>query len=519
MIVSQGSYPDSIVITNSVVLMGAPPVDMFSPGAFPVVGRVRIAAPTTAFVTISGFHMQGPVRQAGASGGNKVTAFAACRLDSGIVAGSDAGGTQVATVRMHGCTVTGGADLFVDYVDVSGSTFLGGGLSQQAGGVGMLRGNVALGPGTFGIRSLGASSGSLEVSDNLVQGTAEGIVGDGDLILGNTIAEAGIGIDLEGFGASGTVATNVVRRTGAAGIVVGGTHSHFVVTSNSVDTAGTAGIHQTGGDGLMLSGNTVRHSGDPGVWAQGPGLVSQNIVLGAGGDGIRSETATVRANVVGRSQRAGIVVVSAADVSGNTSYENGAEGYLLNGTSADTIAHNIAFGNTGYGLAWTGGSAPVPACNDWYANAGGAAIGIATGPSDLAVDPQFCNVPGDSVTLASTSPLLDAPGCGQVGARGEGCASPASVPSASATALRFSVAPIPSSGHLRFSLPAQPTAARLDVYDVTGARRWGTVLDPRRTSVEWDGTDLAGHRLPAGTYYAYWTSAAGSSASRIVLVR
>jgi hypothetical protein len=62
-------------------------------------------------------------------------------------------------------------------------------------------------------------------------------------------------------------------------------------------------------------------------------------------------------------------------------------------------------------------------CNLFWANTEGDFQNYGSGPNDLFVDPQFCDVPTDDYTVRSSSPCAEenSPVCGQIGALGEGC--------------------------------------------------------------------------------------------------
>jgi len=64
---------------------------------------------------------------------------------------------------------------------------------------------------------------------------------------------------------------------------------------------------------------------------------------------------------------------------------------------------------------------PVLSCNDWFGNDSSGVAGIAPSPDDLGLDPSFCNPDSGDVHLMAGSPLIDAPGCGLIGALGQGC--------------------------------------------------------------------------------------------------
>ena len=114
-------------------------------------------------------------------------------------------------------------------------------------------------------------------------------------------------------------------------------------------------------------------------------------------------------------------------ISGNTSAMNRGSGFVLDFNdsgfgSAIQIRNNIAFGNGGWGMTWSRPELPTIGCNDWFGNRLGAVSGALAGATDFMVDPQFCDIDADDVSLLESSPLIDGQGCGQIGARGQGCA-------------------------------------------------------------------------------------------------
>ena len=86
-----------------------------------------------------------------------------------------------------------------------------------------------------------------------------------------------------------------------------------------------------------------------------------------------------------------------------------------------TVESNIGFENDAYGFWIPPQFNATLGCNDWFGNGLGAVSGVSGHPTDLAVDPMFCNVDSADVRLSSASPLLDVPGCGAIGALGIGC--------------------------------------------------------------------------------------------------
>jgi len=198
---------------------------------------------------------------------------------------------------------------------------------------------------------------------------------------------------------------NTIRDYGAA-IVLGGIGVRHV-QGNVVDQCGT---------GISVSDNVQ---------------VLDNVVTDCGGDGIavfqEDGDAHVERNVVARSGGHGIRVVNSygpVTMRNNTSVGNAGSGFALSlpaELGPGDVRNNIAYDNRHYGLLSYGHVDPVLSCNDWFANDSGAVAGMAPSPTDLEVDPGFCDVDADSLTLHADSPLVNAPGCGLIGARGVGC--------------------------------------------------------------------------------------------------
>lgn len=85
----------------------------------------------------------------------------------------------------------------------------------------------------------------------------------------------------------------------------------------------------------------------------------------------------------------------------------------------------IAFSTLGPAMQGPG----LFSCTDIFGNSGGdwpepSQIGV---NGNFSANPRFCNLPGGDVSLAADSPCLAAPGCGLVGAVGQGCAATTSV--------------------------------------------------------------------------------------------
>jgi hypothetical protein len=139
----------------------------------------------------------------------------------------------------------------------------------------------------------------------------------------------------------------------------------------------------------------------------------------------------VEGNVIGRCGAAGIMVWAVGNLTflANTVYNNGGSGIELQPPftyESDVVARrNIVFGNTGWGLQIGEPQRSVSlGCNDWFGNTMGAVSGAPLSSEDMLVDPLFCDLGKDDVTLFAGSPLLTQQTCGAIGARGVGCSTP-----------------------------------------------------------------------------------------------
>jgi hypothetical protein len=258
-----------------------------------------------------------------------------------------------------------------------------------------------------------------------------------------------------------------------------------------------------------MRGNFIRQTGQGGI-DLGPECFARalrgNVVLDAGGDGITTWFGHLEDNVVGRSQGVGVRVTGEPGyVARNTIFSSGGSGFALTGHAypGDYVVNNIAAFNSGPGLLFVGEVGPHLGCNDWFKNQGGSVVGMAPGVSDLEVNPLFCDLVSADVHLAANSPLLAAPGCGLIGALGQGCAATSAVEGPTATLVtRFRVWPVPARGAIAFELPASAGVTALEVFDVAGARRWQTTIEAGATRLEWDRLDETGHRVAPGVYFA-----------------
>jgi hypothetical protein len=442
-------------------------------------------------------------------------AFDGCRFDSAF-AGPLYGPTI--SFELRACLILGGISVHTSYMQILGNTVLGGGIEVSGDGICDIRNNFIQGPAAVGLLT------HLDVSVGPIQG--------------NTIRGVGEGMVLDPDGYVDPVADNVIEDCDSHGI----RYAALAFPENHLAYARGNTVRRVGGDGIRvedrwaatLSGNHIEDAHGAGIRTSGvetySTAVDSNVVLRSGQQGMTVDAARfIRGNVVGRSAGSGIRVAGwltqmPMRLAANTSYANGGAGFETVGSSGstpDTVIANLAALNAGAGLVWSGSPAPLLACNDWYSNSGGATQGVAPAGSDLQLAPEFCDLPGDNVFLTPLSPLLDAPGCGLIGARGEGCASTVSVaPSGAAGRSSLRAWPVPSTGTIDFDMPAIAGDARLEVYDVTGAKRWEAALSPAKATVTWDGRDAHGQRLPPGVYYArVRTGRENLAGARVVLTR
>jgi hypothetical protein len=140
---------------------------------------------------------------------------------------------------------------------------------------------------------------------------------------------------------------------------------------------------------------------------------------------------------------------------------------------------NISAFNAGMGIL-----GPAGECNDVFANGGDPRP---TG-TNLAVDPQFCDLLGGDMRLDASSPLVGA-ACGQIGALGIGCGTQA------VASIPHDAGPLRIGGRGSAVMVALGSRepATLDVLDIAG-RRLSRTLVPASGEVPL-------RDLPAGLYF------------------
>jgi hypothetical protein len=513
-LVSYGSYPEALSVTNSVALIGLS--SYMSGSSQNRLCRVTsIATSGTNFGTflLRGFEFTGSASIGMVSSSVYVEG---CRFDSSLTCGTITSG------HLWNNMVFG--TLTVNFItcDVAMNTIVGGGIQSYMDGSKSIHDNVVIGPAAIGIRV----GEDCVVTNNYVRDCVVGIsapLNMGNWVSANVVEDCSGSGYLVGGGGS-TVTNNTARRCGGRGVEVAGMGTY--VTGNLVEDVGLEGI-LAGGTGGTVANNTVTRSGGVGVsirdWKE---HVTGNRVIASGGDGIVVTFGQeVRGNVVGRSAGRGLVIGTwgtPLSVKSNTAYLNTGAGFEVAGSaSGDSITGNLAHGNS-VGLKWTGSGTPFLSCNDWYANTGGATSGTLPGPTDLAVDPLFCDLDQDDVYLHADSPLLPHENCGTVGALGEGCsAAGVDVPVLYGDApLTFALDPVrpnPSRGGaltVHFSLPTD-APARLELLDVAGRR-----IASHEVGVGQQTLDLgADQDLAPGLYLVRLTQGANTRTTRVALLR
>jgi hypothetical protein len=204
------------------------------------------------------------------------------------------------------------------------------------------------------------------------------------------------------------------------------------LTIEANDISGcTTGMHLSGSRADLIR-NSVTQCG---VGISVESIIDLNLigntVIGMQGRGLDCWEVTylwADSNVVGHCGGIGMAYdwpysYDSATIQRNTVFANGGSGIALTGQTIHraVVENNIVSGSGGWGLTIGPGVGVDIGCNDWFGNALGAVSGVAAGPTDLNVDPLFCNVDSADVRLDSSSPLVGAAGCGQIGALGVGC--------------------------------------------------------------------------------------------------
>jgi len=192
----------------------------------------------------------------------------------------------------------------------------------------------------------------------------------------------------------------------------------------------------------------------------------------------------------------------------------------------------VAFGGTGTVAYCSFGGTVALSCTDVYGNAGGDWVECFAGQEgvngNFSADPLFCDAGNHDFTLDSASPCVDAPGCGQVGAHGEGCGAGVGiglpttlVPEVTFLAPAFPN-PVEGSASIRFGIPGQ-RPVWLAVHDVAGRRvrslLEGVAYPAGVHTVGWNGCGDGGGSLASGVYFLRLEAGADRVTRKVALIR
>lgn len=539
-LVRPDSYPEDVVIDRPVALLAFQ--GLLSGADFPSGPDAQVSVVSLTFVTpvgpgtavVEGLEVLGPVQLANARPGPELSiTLEKCRFQSGIAQSGSA--IQVGPLTVRSCFVSGDVKAQPRAIEFDSNSVIAGGVQVRCESAASFRMNSIMGPASAAIETNGEFGGA-RIEHNNVNGTSQGIVvldPFGTQLIENEIADCeGTAFRmtrtpealLQPLGTSVvTIAFNRVRSCGGHGLDILSMGGVFDVHENLIETVGGAGIHASGWAYMHVENNDVRASQGPGIWLEGDAYgegIGENRVFDGGADGMLLESGSaVGRNVVGRCAGNGLVLgLSGGSAGGNTLFFNRGSGIEVRGPAS--VYNNIGYGNGHYGLASVGADPPSLGCNDWAANVLGATRGVTPDPTDLFLEPMFCDLPHDDARLSAGSPLLDAPGCGLIGALGQGCAEPAAVtgrPGLSPLAL--STWPRPARERVWLAWHGVAGTARLEIYDITGALRWNAAVERESGRLEWLRRDREGRALPPGLYFVRLVNRNRVSSATIVAVR
>ena len=391
-LVRGGDYPERPILRMGRVVRAIAAAN--GADQVPVIGGIQTWTQNGDTFEFNGLRFSGQV-VVGPTNGPESDFFRDCRFDAGAIPGAGHDYPDLWRVEMSHCVLFGTVWIRALEATVDSST-VNGPLIMDCYNLNRVHDDVFEG----------------------IAGTAVTVRGEGSDIVGNRMRGCGNGFDVvieDGYG---------------------------VFEDNDIEGCSGNACSSLAYDNepMHVQRNRIKKCGGHGILASGRLLVLDNTVTDCGGPGLdlliqATERADrhVGGNVVGRCGVAGIrLQYSNAGyevmpvIRNNTVFGCAGPGISASGLSTFTISNNIAYSNRGPGLAvvQTEESYPNLSCNDWFANDGGATIGVSPAATDLAVDPLFCDLAADDVALRSDSPLLDAPGCGLIGALGKGCDPP-----------------------------------------------------------------------------------------------
>ena len=382
-LVAAGYYPERVVIPDAIRLEGIPAPGSAEP--VPRIDELHIQPPRSGryAIEVVGIHVAGPARTAGSDGPARVY-FESCRFDEGMEGGNWYPDIEI--ISMRRCTLLGTVSLKAVETVVESCTVKAPLVLLAVGAV---------------------------VTDNQfenIPGFAATISTEQDAhVARNTVRGGDAGFKVRTTEYYLAIEDNVIEGCKGPGIVSESAWYGSTIDRNHISRCGGTGISAYGV--LRLNGNRVFDCGGHGldlVQFEHAALVAGNVVGRCGGDGIRLQRDWDESSVF--------------QVRGNTAYACAGSGIV--GLATASISNNIAFRNGGSGLETGGTDVVTSSCNDWFENRAGSNSSGAPSTTDLSLDPIFCDLAADDVHLRSDSPLLNAPGCGLIGALGQGCEAP-----------------------------------------------------------------------------------------------
>ncbi len=271
------------------------------------------------------------------------------------------------------------------------------------------------------------------------------IAGDGNcrLVVRRCLFEgsgSGRGLDLRVSSIhSATIESCTIERY-ESGIIV--TAEDSMLIRNSVVRECGLGIHAASYH-LLIEGNLVEGCSGFGIQTYSNKLkLLENRVLACGWDGmiaVTGDEAVIVGNVAAGNALNGLRLgvddyFIKVHVINNTFVRNQQAGILSGGGSVPLsypgpeyrMAHNVSAFNGTYGLQWIDSSATVSGCNAWFGNGQRSVGGGEPSPTDVLIEPRFCDAENGDYRLQGRSQLLGWEGCGRIGALGMGCDSTSS---------------------------------------------------------------------------------------------
>jgi hypothetical protein len=191
----------------------------------------------------------------------------------------------------------------------------------------------------------------------------------------------------------------------------------------------------------------------------------------------------------------------------------------------------IAFGAEGIPVVCESDASVSIECTDVFGNSEGDWVACLAGQGDvngnMSADPLFCDPEYRDYSLDAASPCLSVPGCGRIGALGQGCGVAtgvvASDPGVPPRPFLSGSAPNPfnATTTIRFGVP-ETTDLSLRLYDASG-RCIITLVQDRHEAGEftmgWDGRDESGRDVASGVYFVRLQTETFTATRKLVLLR